>query len=519
MATKIHVEMHKLNRRRAQLPFRHSVEPVETLEEATEPDDPLADLSWQDWLTTMYPAYVSHAFGDHHEDFWEHIKEVTSQSLHDPFVAIWARAGGKSSSIELACAFLGLRNRRAYILYISGTQEQADDHVSNIGALLEESTVGEHYEEHAGRKVDKYGSSKGWRRNRLRTAGGLTVDAIGLDTAGRGVKLEAQRPDVLIFDDIDGEHDGSLMTKKKIKTITRKLLPSGARNVLVICGQNVIIPNGFFARMRPGDGRADYLATRVVSGPIPALRGLKTIRVKRSDGKWIDEITAGEPTWVGQNVEDCQAEINLFGKSAFLEECQHEVDEREGALWKRVVINASRRGSVHEGGYIRIGIGVDPSGGAAEWGIVVAGVRHDGHIDVLEDGSVPGSLGPNHAGARIVHLYAKWKADFCAVEFNFGGEMAESTIQTIDSSVNVQRVHASRGKLVRAEPIASLYGSEEVNCEDSQVHHVGTFAELETEMTSYIPGEQSPNRLDALVWVLTQLSAPYVETQYDMRSF
>lgn len=475
--------------------------------------DPLAHLSWAEWLATMYPAYVTHPYGAHHKDFWEHIKDVTLQSQHDPFVALWARAGGKSSSIELACAFLGLRGHRKYILYISGTQDQADDHVSNIGALLEESTVDKYYPDHAGRKVDKYGHSKGWRGDRLRTAGGFTADAIGLDTAGRGVKLEAQRPDALVFDDIDSEHDGPYLTKKKIQTITKKLLPSGSRNVLVLCGQNVIIPNGFFARMRLDDGRADYLATRVVSGPIPALRGLKTRRVKRDDGKWIYEIMAGVPTWVGQNVEDCQVEINLFGKSAFLEECQHEVDEREGALWKRAVINASRRSSPHEGGYVRIGIGLDPSGGATEWGIEVAGVRHDGHIDVLEDGTTPGSLGPNHAGATVVHLYDKWKADFVAVEYNFGGEMAESTIKTIDSSVNTIRVHASRGKMVRAEPIASLYGSEEVDYDDSQIHHVGTFAELETEMTSYIPGEQSPNRLDALVWVLTELSAPYAPAQ------
>jgi phage terminase large subunit-like protein len=83
-------------------------------------------------------------------------------------------------------------------------------------------------------------------------------------------------------------------------------------------------------------------------------------------------------------------------------------------------------------------------------------------------------------------------------EVNNGGDMVELTVRMVDPKVSYKKVSASRGKLTRAEPVAALY-------EQGKVHHVGTFAEMEDEMCTWLPGDPSPNRMDALVWALTEL--------------
>jgi hypothetical protein len=128
---------------------------------------------------------------------------------------------------------LGVRGKRKYVLYVRETQEQADKSVANVAALLESKAVASYYPEHGDRMVSKFGASRGWRRNRLRTSGGFTVDAIGLDTAARGVKVEEQRPDLIILDDIDDKHDSAGATARKIKTITTSILPAGSSNAAI----------------------------------------------------------------------------------------------------------------------------------------------------------------------------------------------------------------------------------------------------------------------------------------------
>jgi len=115
-----------------------------------------------------------------------------------PFVAIWPRGGGKSTGVEVAAVLIGHRRVRNYIWYIRETQDQADKSVENIGALLESPILAEYDPLLADRAVGKYGKPRAWRRNRLRTASGLTIDAMGLDTARRGAKVEEARPDVMV---------------------------------------------------------------------------------------------------------------------------------------------------------------------------------------------------------------------------------------------------------------------------------------------------------------------------------
>jgi len=285
------------------------------------------ERDWRTWLKALFPAYVTHEFAPFHTEMWDWVWGIEKGSQAQTFVAIWPRAAGKSTNAEMACVALGARGRRKYVLYVCEGQDQADDHVQNIGGMLESPGVGRAYPLLADRLVGKFGQSKGWRRNRLRCASGFTIDALGLDTAARGVKLEEQRPDLIIFDDIDSENDSPVVTEKKIRTITRKLIPAGSSDVAILAVQNLVHRDSIFARLV--DKRADFLADRKISGPFPAIKDFEY----EIDGSRA-VITGGTALWQGMDLPRCQEMIDDMGLAAFLAECQHKVaDALQGAVF------------------------------------------------------------------------------------------------------------------------------------------------------------------------------------------
>ena len=184
------------------------------------------------------------------------------------------------------------------------------------------------------------------------------------------------------------------------------------------------------------------------------------------------------------------------------------VDDIEGALWTWNLIEAARIGAAPP--LARIVVAVDPpatSGERAdECGIIIAGateINGERVAFVLADWSAAG-LSPRQWAEKTVAAYQEFNADRIVVEVNQGGEMAKAVIAQVDSAAPVTGVYATRGKRLRAEPIAALY-------EQGRVRHVGAFAKLEDQMTSYVgvaasrEGGKSPDRLDALVWALTEL--------------
>lgn len=172
-----------------------------------------------------------------------------------------------------------------------------------------------------------------------------------------------------------------------------------------------------------------------------------------------------------------------------------DLDEVPGALWTRENIDKSRviKSPEHD----RVVVGVDPSAtsGGDEAGIITAG-RADKDYYTLADDSIQGS--PKTWATAAVTAYHRHKANCIVAEDNNGGEMVEAVIKQIDPNVIVKRVHASRGKATRAEPVAAI-------SEQGRDHHVGTLAALEDELCLWMPGDASPNRLDAKVWAITEL--------------
>lgn len=174
-----------------------------------------------------------------------------------------------------------------------------------------------------------------------------------------------------------------------------------------------------------------------------------------------------------------------------------DIDEVPGALWTRETLESGRVIKAPDQ-LDRVVVAIDPSASSTgdEAGIITVGKSAD-HGYVIDDSSVQGS--PKTWATAAVTAYHRHKADSIVAEANNGGEMVSLTIATVDPSIRVRLVHASRGKATRAEPVASVY-------EHGRGHHVGTqFAALEDEMCLWVPGDASPNRMDAAVWGFTEL--------------
>ncbi|AXS39954.1 terminase family protein [Breoghania sp. L-A4] len=179
------------------------------------------------------------------------------------------------------------------------------------------------------------------------------------------------------------------------------------------------------------------------------------------------------------------------------------IEDRVDALWRRDLIERARVEAAPE--LVRIVVAVDPPAssrrGADACGLVAAGIAADGHAYVLEDATL-NEVQPLRWARAAIALYHRHQADCLVAEVNQGGEMVASVLAEADSSVPVRSVRATRGKWLRAEPVAALY-------EQGQVHHVGAFPALEDELCDFgldgLSSGRSPDRLDALVWALTAL--------------
>lgn len=181
------------------------------------------------------------------------------------------------------------------------------------------------------------------------------------------------------------------------------------------------------------------------------------------------------------------------------------IEDRPDALWTRAMIEAARVDKAPD--LIRIVVGIDPPAssreGADACGIVAAGRNKDGCIYILEDATVAG-LQPAGWATRAIALFRRLSADALVAEVNQGGEMVGAVLRNVDASVPLKTVHATRGKYLRAEPVAALYAQ-------GRVKHAGApMCELEDQMCDFglsgLSSGGSPDRLDALVWAVTELT-------------
>lgn len=175
------------------------------------------------------------------------------------------------------------------------------------------------------------------------------------------------------------------------------------------------------------------------------------------------------------------------------------LDDVPGALWTRTMIADAQVRSMPPA-LTRVVVAIDPAVTSGEdsdeTGIIVAGVAEDGTGYVLDD--LSGKYSPDAWARRAVEAYRRHRADRIVAEANNGGDLVETVIRTLGQDVSYRSVRASRGKYTRAEPVAALY-------EQGRVRHAVGLDRLEDQMATWVPGQSSPDRLDALVWAVTDL--------------
>lgn len=229
--------------------------------------------------------------------------------------------------------------------------------------------------------------------------------------------------------------------------------------------------------------------------PIPLIRQLsQQTGIIVSRGSTFDNIANLAPSAIAEL--RIRYENTRLGRQELYGEILEDI---EGALWRLADIDNHRVTETPP--LVRVVVAIDPAVTSNEdsdlTGIVTAGITANGHYWVLSDDSCRAT--PDAWARRAVEQYRQWKADRIVGETNNGGDMIELLLRQVDPSIAYRKVTATRGKMLRAEPVASLY-------EQGRVHHVGRFEALEQQMVSWTPETgTSPDRLDALVWAMTEL--------------
>lgn len=319
---------------------------------------PGAALDWREWLGTVAPHIRVELMAVEHVRMWRWLESIRLGVRPPAYFSILPRGYGKTTTGRLGMARVCVRAVRRFGLYVCGTTASANASVTSIRAEFERQGIG--------RKESRYGHSMGWSSERLVTENGFTLVALGLDQSNiRGLNLDQYRPDLIIYDDIDGLSDSPEVSDKKLDIISSTIIPAGSRDCAHLVTQNDIHGHGVVYRARTGE--AGILKRRIVSFTV-AVRGLRVESrprerllqgaERREDGGWSwadaegdfseldaeiaaeveglvepdpgvtedhdDElhIVEGESTWPGKSLAEWEEELNAMGETAFRREMQ-----------------------------------------------------------------------------------------------------------------------------------------------------------------------------------------------------
>jgi predicted phage terminase large subunit-like protein len=264
--------------------------------------------------------------------WWADIKPGVAP---EPLVAAWPRSTGKST-LTAACLALAICLKlRPFMLWLSDIEDQVVDKVTGVGTLLQAKRIKLAFPQAAARWVDPATQMPvDWRKGRIRTANGCTLDAAGMDKALRGRLVLFDRPGLIIGDDYEDVTDTPYMRRKRETQLTASILPMGSPDVAVLMLENLMHPDTLQAQLV--DGRADWLQGRRISGPWPQVRDMETEVETGPDGQSRVVIVGGTPTWPeGRGLEVSEEQIRRIGLAAFRSEHQHEATGAEGFYFAR----------------------------------------------------------------------------------------------------------------------------------------------------------------------------------------
>lgn len=275
------------------------------------------------WLAAHFDDVLSAPMAERHRRMWNWLESLAPGVKPPALIELWPRGSGKSTTLELGVVRLGITLARRFGLYVCATQEQADYHVRSIADWFERVGIE--------RAISVYGTSKGWRRNQLRTANGFTVASLGLDVAMRGIKIGAYRPDLIVFDDVDDVTDSSAVVARKLDSVQSRVLAAGSADCAVVFIQNLVHEDSIASQLL--DGRAPFLLDRMPITVERAIENLEVDTIERGDGSRIWRIVSGTATWEGQSLAVCERQINEWSLGTFLREAQQEVELAGGYVF------------------------------------------------------------------------------------------------------------------------------------------------------------------------------------------
>ena len=381
------------------------------------------------------------------------------------------RRGGKTVGVSIYAVERFLQGRR--ILYAAPTQEQVDRFWVSVGRALSEP-------------IDAGVFYKNETKHIIELAG--TEQRIRAKTAWNADSLRGDYADVLIMDEFQ------LIAEDAWNTVGAPMLADNNGDAIFIY-------------------TPPSLASRSVSKATDPQNAAKMFKRAMADtsGRWqAFNFTSYDNPYISKDALDDLAH-DMTSIAYRMEIMAEDLDEAPGALWRRENIDRDRVIKVPDLDYVIVGVDPSASSTGDEAGIITGGRCGEDYYTIADD-SVQGS--PQTWATAAVTAYHKHKANLIVAEKNNGGEMVEAVIKQVDPSVPVRLVHASRGKATRAEPVAAI-------SEQGRDHHVGTFPKLEDELCLWMPGDASPNRLDAKVWMITELmgaASPLPSSQPEQES-
>lgn len=442
---------------------------------------------WDQWVARFMADLNPGAAPWFHRHLWEHVWTPPT-TTPTPVLAVWFRGAAKSTITRRVAIGLGATRRRSFALWVSGTQDAADRHVTSATTNLSHELL-RVYPWLTQRSETALKVTQGLRQSMVSVGNRFTLLGVGLNTRTRGVTIGEQRPDLIVFDDLDERTDSPRVTQKKFRVLTEEVLPTAQHaGALVVGAQNLIHPTSVFTRLVAGEA----LTNACVIGPVPMVRN------PVFDG---GRLVAGEPTWPEVvPITAAQRAIDNWGIDAWWREGQHELTRTvPGALIPYNAWASWTPDTTPDRVVVAVDPSVSSSTGSDATGIVVVGVWSGGRVGVLEDATTEPATPMETWCSTVVRLCQRYGTRDIVAEANQGGDawrvILERAGRDVGHPVRVQLATAREAKADRARPVADL-----VQRGDVVLAGAGDFHPLRSEWSTWLPGDPSPNRIDALVW-------------------
>jgi hypothetical protein len=290
------------------------------------------------WLRHFGPHSFTGSFAPFHHSFWQWhwpiAQRLRAGQPLDPndLVALmpWARDTGKSTVSEWAAIVEGALVRRGYVLWVSGKQEQAEEHVISIRDRIESEKLGAVYPWLGKPKMGVHNNKFGWGREFLMTGDtrsgvGWAVRPAGLNVALRGGKVLDMRPTLIVLSDVDEIGDSIAVVEGKEQMIARSILPMGDASTRIIFDQNPIHQNSVMNRILTRTSSVLAVRRIIGGGVVPAFKDDLVIEFEQTEHGPRHIIKAGTPTWADMNITKCQVFLDRSGIDAFKAEYMHDL--------------------------------------------------------------------------------------------------------------------------------------------------------------------------------------------------